>query len=329
MEEKFASQAITPAQPSLRGLLCRLLDRSVIRLAAARMPGPRGLDPHLREAAQLLGNRDFFFAPSPIQLEIVRDEDFRFSSSIRTPFPENNIARGRILRCPGPWTKRPAVILLHGLNDPLTYNRRFPWLARRLNAQGINCLSLELPYHFSRRPVPGAPVRNFISEDLLRTLEAARQGVADIRSLAGWLWDSGCPRVGIWGISLGAWLGGLAACHDRHIEFSVLMTPMARLERAVAELAFVEPLRRSIQGQTIDFSRVNLVSHRPKTAPKNVLLVEAEYDLFAPKDTIEELWQRWRQPDIWRVPHGHISLLMANAVMQRTVDWVVDQAGRK
>jgi hypothetical protein len=25
------------------------------------------------------------------------------------------------------------------------------------------------------------------------------------------------------------------------------------------------------------------------------------------RQPIEELWQKWRQPEIWRLPHGHIS----------------------
>ena len=35
--------------------------------------------------------------------------------------------------------------------------------------------------------------------------------------------------------------------------------------------------------------------------------------LVTPKEPIEELWQSWGQPDIGRLPHGHISLSLCLA----------------
>jgi pimeloyl-ACP methyl ester carboxylesterase len=306
-----------------RAEVCRLIDRVVIRFATARMPGPRGIDPHFAEADQLLKRPDFFQVDAdPAVLQFQEKNDFQFLSCMATPYAGNNTAWGCVHYCDPDWKSKPAVILLHGWNDSLTYRLRFPWLARRFNRLGFNCATLALPYHFQRRPEPPGLIRNFISEDALRTLEAVRQGVADIRGLAGWLLKAGCPKVGVLGVSLGGWLGGLAACTDRNIDFAVLFTPVARLDRLVDELGFVEPLRRSLRDQTMDLSKLNLVSHRPLTQKSNILLVEAEDDLFIPKDTMEELWRSWGEPDMWRLAHGHISVLASNHFMNKAAQWI-------
>jgi hypothetical protein len=35
-----------------------------------------------------------------------------------------------------------------------------------------------------------------------------------------------------------------------------------------------------------------------------------------------ELWQRWGQPEIWRLPHGHISGLFVPGLTGRVFDWL-------
>src|SRR5437764_6794844 len=67
----------------------------------------------------------------------------------------------------------------------------------------------EFPYHGRGRPRGPGAIQNFISYDLLHMLEATRQALADARALMGWLAGQGSPAVGVWGISLGAWLAGL------------------------------------------------------------------------------------------------------------------------
>jgi len=45
-------------------------------------------------------------------------------------------------------------------------------------------------------------------------------------------------------------------------------------------------------------------------------------DLFAPVETVEEVWQTWGRPEIWRLKHGHISVLASVPVMHRVSRWV-------
>jgi len=91
-------------------------------------------------------------------------------------------------------------------------------LARRLTKQGVNVAMFALPYHTRRKPRGRKSIHNFLSGDLVHVVQAAHQSLADARALIAWLEEQGCSRIGLWGISLGAWLSGLLACEDARID---------------------------------------------------------------------------------------------------------------
>ena len=233
---------------------------------------------------------------------------------------------GRLYRCGEDWQQRSTVILVHGWDYELGYCLQFPYLARRLCKLGVNTAMLELPYHCHRRPRRNGVVNDFISNDLECVYQAIQQSIADIRALTHWLYDQGCPSVGLWGISLGAWLSGLVTCADDKISFSVLLTPVGKIDRAVKDLAFCEPIRECLQHRNISLARLNLSQHQPRTPSDRILMVESLYDLFAPVDTVEETWHTWGRPRIMRVKHGHISVLLSLPVMKQIMEWVAIQA---
>jgi dienelactone hydrolase len=211
---------------------------------------------------------------------------------------------------------------LHGWNDIIDHRCRFPVIAGQINRQGINAATLETPYHFQRRPRQLGSWSNFLCPEILRTTRATAQAIAEIRAFAGWLREQGCPAVGLWGISLGAWLAGLAACHDARWSCVVLMAPVARLDCVIEKLPFCRHIRAVLQGQPAVAARLNLTSSRPAISTSNILLIEAEHDLFMAKETVEELWRAWEQPEIWRLPEGHISVLCAIGLSNRIIRWI-------
>lgn len=310
--------------------LSKWIDRAVIRQASAGLPYGKGFE-RLQEAAELLTCADFFcgFAEKPAKVEFTGAREFRFPSAITTPWPQNNLVHGQLFRSSRDWQRKPTVILLHGWNGETGYRLQFPMLAWRLCRSGVNTALIELPYHAQRKPQTPGALQNFISHDLLRMLEATRQAIADTRTLAGWLLAQGSPSVGLAGFSLGAWLTGLIASHDARIQFAALITPVVKLERAIAELPFCAPIRESLVNNALGLEPLNLASHIPLTPRENILLIESQHDLFAPAETIEEVWQTWGQPEIWRVPLGHISVLMALPIMERLVRWLVRKAQKQ
>ena len=228
---------------------------------------------------------------------------------------------GRLFRAPGSELSDRTLILLHGWNAEVCYTRMFPWIAGLLNAVRVNAVLLELPYHMHRRPRSG-PVRDFISSDLHTMLQATQQSLADIRSLCRWWQGQGSKAIGLWGFSLGAWLAGLALHLERQLACAVLTTPIVLIDRAVAELAFCEPIRAGLAQQKLSIDSLNLTALRPAIAAHRILLVESRHDLFAPAETVEQLWTAWGETDIWRLAHGHISILMSAAISKQTVHWI-------
>lgn len=53
-----------------------------------------------------------------------------------------------------------------------------------------------------------------------------------------------------------------------------------------------------------------------------ILFIETLYDLFVGKDGIEDLWQQWGRPDIWRLPHGHVSKALLLGLTGGILRWL-------
>src|SRR6185295_16467365 len=102
---------------------------------------------------------------------------------------------------------------------------------------------------------------NFFSGNLLHVARATQQALADTRALALWLRAQGSPSLGLWGVSLGAWLAGLATAHQPEFDLGVLLTPVARMDRALEELPFCDAIRKDLRGVAGTFHALNLVSH--------------------------------------------------------------------
>jgi len=303
-------------------LLCQWIDRVTIRLAATHMAKPDGRDLHLTEARHLAQSLDLSPAGAKAAgVEFDGPMNFRFASPRPGDHPVNNVVHGRLYRCDGGWQHQPVVLLLHGWNDVLNHRFFFPRHARLLNRAGISAATLQSPWHFDRRPRELGAWGNFLSADVLRTVEATLQALAEIQAFVKWLRDQGCPFVGLWGISMGAWLAGLSISHDPGIDAAALTVPVARLDRLIDEVRFCETIRFALQGQPVDLRRLSLVSNHPIIPRDHILLVEAQYDLFVDSELVEELWRAWDQPEIWRYPHGHISILYAQELPRRVARW--------
>jgi hypothetical protein len=304
--------------------ISQFIDRCIIRAATAAQPKAGTFPAQADEARELYAKPDLFDCPAgvPHDFKWCSETEFQFSSAIPSPYAQNNVVHGKLFRAGDNWQTRPAVVLIHGWNDEFGYTLRHPYLTKQFLKRGINVAMIQLPYHMRRRPRGNGAVNDFLSENLYCTIRAAQQAVSDIRMLLAWLNAQGCPSLGLAGVSLGGWLTGLVTCHDRLLDFVVMTIPVVRMDRVVNELEFCEPIRRSLGKNHMDFGRFNLRTHTPRVPRENILIIEAIDDLFACKDAIEELWQTWGQPEIWRLRHAHISILFSLALMRRTADWV-------
>ena len=81
----------------------------------------------------------------------------------------------------------------------------------------------------------------------------------------------------------------------------------------------------------MDTTRLNLTLSAPVIPKENILLIIGIHDLLAAGQPYDELWQKWQQPEIWRLPHGHVSAQFVLGLMGRVLRWLTPRlkAGRK
>jgi len=310
--------------------LAKFIDWSALQMAYVVAPLRHAPRPKwkLEEALEFLNGPDFIPAASDAaQIEFDRPRHFKFPTPRPGKVEENNIVYGRLYRCAERWQERPVIILLDGY-PAVGYHSAFPLLARRFNRAGFNVATLVAPYELQRRP------RRPFEWDCLMFARSMAQNVAEIRALTGWLLDAGCPSVALLGFSYGGWLAGLTACGDARIACAVLTVPGVRLRcsqpvvwrRVREELQALRPAQ-----ETMDTTRLNLILSTPVIRKENILLIEGIHTLFGDRQWMEDLWQKWEQPEFWRLPHGHITALFVPELTGRVLRWLSPrlEAGRK
>jgi Alpha/beta hydrolase family len=295
---------------------------------AAMLPSIRKCargDSKLTEAIEFLNGPNFIPAESnPAELEFKSNIHFTFPSPRLCEFAENNVVHGRLYRRAKDWQKFPTIILLHGGGDFMGYRYGFPLKVPAIHRAGFNAATLVAPYHFQRL------ICGIGAFDHLRVAEAFGQGVAEIRALTGWLLNQGCPSIALSGISLGGWLAGLAATRDSRFKAIVLGVPRVHSNYPVlrGEGVLWPPMRKALERRKAAFEAwdtapTNLALSQPVVPKENILFIRGRYDFLASPESIEEVWQKWDQPEIWRLPCGHISFMfVAPGITDRVLRWL-------
>jgi hypothetical protein len=209
----------------------------------------------------------------------------RFSSPVRTPYPANNLANARWFPTPG---RRAVVVLPHWNSDAIAYVS----LCRVLNLLGIAVLRLSLPYHDIRMPGEIQRADYAVSANIGRTIDAARQGVVDIRCCLDWLEEQGYSRLGVVGTSLGSCYAFIAAAHDARIQVAGFNHASTYFADVVWQGQSTRHIRKGIEGQ-IDLEQLRQVwlaispmAYFEQFArwPRKSLIIYAAYDLtFLPE----------------------------------------------
>lgn len=301
-----------------------------IQLRLSRRPSPNGQAVRLDQALPFLNGPDFIPAESqPARIEFEDPLHFRFPTPRPGDIAKNNVVYGRLYRCGERWRERPAVILLHGGGDFPNHRIRFPMIGHDCNRMGINAATLVLPHHFQRHDSKALKSLDYRLAGL-RFAKTIAQAVAEIRALTGWLLSEGCPAIALAGASYGGYLAGLAACHDARVAAAVLIVPGVCINqhRLLTERIIWRRTRQLALGlravyEAMDKTPLNLIASQPVVPRENILIIKGEHDLLVASGPVEELWQAWRRPDIWRLPYGHISMFGARGVSGRVLRWLV------
>ena len=237
----------------------------------------------------------------------------RFTSAVRSPYPENDKVNARWFPAKG----HRAVVLLPQWNaDGVSQNA----LCRIFNMLGIAALRLSMPYHDIRRPPELTRADYAVSANIGRTIDASRQGIIDIRSCMDWLEERGYSRLGIVGTSLGSCYAFLASAHDPRIAVNVFN----HASTAFGDVAWTGQSTRHIRAGveavlTQEELRRVWLSISPivyfdkfKRWPKKSLMIYGRYDLtFLPEFSVQtaaEFMRRGLDTTIKALPCGHYSL---------------------
>jgi len=237
-------------------------------------------------------------------------EFLRFTSPVRTPYPENNLVNARWFPARG---RRAVILLPHWNADAVAYNS----LCRVMNMLGIAVLRLSMPYHDIRMPAEITRADYAVSANIGRTLDAVRQGVVDIRSCLDWLETQGYTEFGIVGTSLGSCYAFIAAAHEPRLRVAAFNHASTYVADVVWHGQSTRHIRQGIE-QQIDLDRlrqawlaVSPMSYFKQFSrwPKRSLIIYAKYDLtFLPElshDTIEEFERHGLDHKVVVLPCGH------------------------
>ncbi len=282
--------------------------------------GDRACDPtdsedFLRRFNQrILADSDSFFGYEPrrdFRLQTAQDGQFlRFTSAVESPVACNNLVNARWFPTRG---RRAMVVLPQWNADAGGHNG----LCRILQYLGIASLRLSMPYHDVRKPAETERADYAVSSNLARTIDAARQGIIDVRCCLDWLESRGYNELGILGTSLGSCYAFIASAHDPRLKVNVFN----HVSTYFADVAWTGLSTRHIRTgieDAITLERLRPLWHvvspmcyfgRFSSSPKRSLVVYATYDqTFLPelsRQVVAEFKRRQLDHEIAVLPCGH------------------------
>lgn len=160
---------------------------------------------------------DDFYALTPITDYQLHSERLTWTSAVRTPSAENNVACARFFPAKsksGRPTRSAIVVLPQWNAQPESHVEA----CRIFNMIGMSALRLTLPYHQERRPPELERADHLVSTNVGRTIQSMRQAVLDTRAAVQWLKREGYEKIGILGTSVGSCIAFLAFAHEPELQ---------------------------------------------------------------------------------------------------------------
>ena len=230
--------------------------------------------------------------------ELRRAPFLRFTSPVRTEHLENDMGNARWYEAvpkrnqDGSARPRQAMIVLPQWNaDAFSHNALCDMFLRF----GVSSLRLSKPYHDVRRPAELERSDYAVSANVGRTLQAARQAVADIRSCCDWLESQGYEQIGILGTSLGSCYAFLAAAIDPRLRLCAFNHASMSFGDVVWEGQSTRHVQAALEHAGLDQAAAQAIfacispsrymdryAETAKASARQTLVVHATYDLTFP-----------------------------------------------
>jgi dienelactone hydrolase len=279
-----------------------------------------GADPRavFREhTTQAMARSEEFYALPEINDWQLQGDQLTWTSAVKTPSAENNIARARLFPARRERKRKPraAVIVLPQWNaQPDSHVEA----CRIFNGLGMTALRLTLPYHEERRPPELERADYLVGSNIGRTIESMRQAVLDTRAAVRWLKDQGFERIGILGTSIGSCIGFLAFAHDTAINVGVFNHVSGYVADVVWQGISTQHVRAGIETDlTVDelrefwrpISPAPFIPRLREMKRRPIRFIAAKYDLTFPIDLTRQLIAEMKAHgidlDLVWLPCGH------------------------
>lgn len=265
-----------------------------------------------------------------------------FPTAHPTRYEENNTVRGEYYQSRHT-DKAPLVILSHGMGDELLIPGKF--LARALAREGIACFIIYSVFHSRRMPETVRKRLPVLTPE--EWFESYRISVINIRQVVDWASRRGElneKKVGLVGISMGGFVSAITMGVDERIRAGVFIVSGGNSEKInrqsrkdilkhrrseaeynhnqrryteylaeVAEKGF-EAVTPASQGFVVDPMTFTVyLKERP------VLMLNASWDEYIPKESTRDFWQACGKPPITWFPATHATIWLWYPLIRRKI----------
>jgi dienelactone hydrolase len=267
--------------------------------------------------AQAMAASERFYELPEISDFALDGRHLTWTSAVKTPAPENDIARARLFAPRRERKNKPraAVLVLPQWNaQPDSHVEA----CRIFNGLGMTALRLTLPYHEERRPAKLERAEHLVSSNIGRTIQSMRQAVVDARAAVRWLKQQGFERIGILGTSIGSCTAFLTFAHEPAIDVGVFNHVSGYFADVVWQGISTQHVRQGIEtdltlGELREFwkpiSPMPFIPRLLEMKPRPMRFIAAKYDLTFPvelsRQVIAEVKNLGIDLDVVWLPCGH------------------------
>jgi dienelactone hydrolase len=216
---------------------------------------------------------------------------------------------------------RPWVVCVHGfgMGHPTVDFHAFQ--AQRLHRDlGLNVVIPCLPLHGPRTATRFSGGQ-LLAPDYLNMIHLFSQAVWDIRRILRWIRRRGGEKVGLYGVSLGAYNSALVASIEPGIDCVIVGIPAVDFPNLARDN---EPwvMRRYYDDEfDVDWQMVRALTHvvsplalQPKVPLDRRFLFAGIADRVVKPDQARALWRHWGPPEIFWFSGGHVLGQMKGAI---------------
>jgi len=222
--------------------------------------------------------------------------------------------------------RRAALLYVHGWLEPGSWAEETTLFRKWGRELGVDLAHVALPFHGPRKPKSALFSGEFFwTADLVRTVEAVRQAVYDVRSALAWLRAQGYEQVGVTGISLGGAITMLVGCLESPPDYIAPIVSHLQLGDAVEVAPILFRMKKDLEAWGYDqsarrelFRRIGWHAYRPTLPPERQLWIAARDDVYIGADETAIQWESWGQPPILWIEGGHMTFpLHMSAITSR------------